>query len=70
VRRLIGPVTLQDMADVPDWIPWTAPIKTDGLLDGIWSNWMASPTGSRDTYEAGHGETYELPLKGTVRTAA
>ena len=45
VRQLIGPVTLQDDADRPTWIPWTAPIKTDGLLDGIWSNWVASPTG-------------------------
>jgi hypothetical protein len=31
---------------------------------------VASPTGSRDTYEAGHGEAYELPLGGTVRRAA
>jgi len=31
---------------------------------------LASPTGARDTYEAGHGATYELPLRGTVRKAA
>jgi hypothetical protein len=31
---------------------------------------MASPTGRGDTYEAGKGETYELPLCGTVRRAA
>jgi hypothetical protein len=31
---------------------------------------VASPRGSRDTYETGHGEPYELPLSGTVRKAA
>jgi hypothetical protein len=31
---------------------------------------LASPTGSRDTYEPGHGTAYELPLGGTVRKAA
>ena len=39
------------------------------LLAGIVRK-LASPTGARDTYEPGHGETYELPLGGTVHTAA
>jgi hypothetical protein len=31
---------------------------------------LASPAGARDTYRPGGGETYELPLRGTVRKAA
>ena len=31
---------------------------------------LASQRGARDTYEPGRGETYELPLVGTVRRAA
>jgi len=36
------------------------------VIGGLIQN-VASPTGGRDTYEPGHGETYELPLAGTVR---
>jgi hypothetical protein len=31
---------------------------------------VASPTGTRDTYEPGPAETYELLLGGTVHKAA
>jgi len=41
------------------------------LLAGIaCAKMVASPTGARDTYEAGTEEAYELPLTGTVRKAA
>ena len=40
------------------------------LLERAYGKGVASPTGVRDTYEPGRGETYELPLCGTVRKAA
>jgi hypothetical protein len=39
-------------------------------MDGRETKRLASPGGTRDTYEPGTRETYELPLGGTVRKAA
>ena len=47
-----------------------APLKTGELVRGCVARGVSSPTGARDTYEPGTGETYELPLGGTVRKAA
>lgn len=59
VRRLMGPITLWDPKDRPDWIPattvgadgkpaeitWTSKARPGELFDGMVDQQMASPTG-------------------------
>ena len=45
VRRLIGPLTLWDDSQRPEFIRWEAAKKPEALLEGVSSVWMASPTG-------------------------
>lgn len=46
LRRIVGPLLLWDSSEIPEWMQWEAPIKPEGLLDGLSSVWMASPTGA------------------------
>jgi len=45
-------------------------INSPVLLAAPVATWGTSPRGRTDTYETGTGETFELPLCGTVRKAA
>ena len=48
LRRLIGPMTLWNEADRPEWVRWEAPAKPASLVDGLEqgpANWVASPPG-------------------------
>ncbi len=45
LRRIVGPIVLWDSSEIPEWMRWEAPINAGGLLDGLSSVWMASPTG-------------------------
>lgn len=51
-------------------VPAEKRVKATRAPIGIVTEGMASPAGARDTYESGTGETYEVPLGGTVRKAA
>ena len=45
LRRLIGPLTLWDEATRPAWCRWEALTRPAGMLDGLVSNLVTSPTG-------------------------
>lgn len=79
-RPTHGQTVLRNLLDGPilvgvaegDAVSCEAQPSPWGLLGGIGilSTKLASPTGRRETYEAGYGEAYELPLSGIVKKAA
>lgn len=52
LRRLMGPLTLHDDSERPEWCRGQAETRPEGLFDGLY-NWMASPTGLQRLYVSG-----------------